>query len=357
MKLAISSEAWETRNVQRLAVRRRVQVDSKRVALIIQRRYSPLSCESMRGSFEMTSTNGPQHKALGVCTINMPRVAYLATSAYEHDTAAGAQNIDKGDYFLKFLDSFVKSATLVNLAKLELIQERIREKALPLYDYGFINIKSQYLTVGVNGMAEACEILGVDVMGDGYADAMSGIIDRINESIDKLNDHYREEGIKFNVEQTPSENSAIKLAAKDYYLGYNKAEDGTQRWMLYSNQFIPLTYKANLLDRITIQGVLDSKFSGGAICHLNIEQRVSDPAKLYELIRICARKGVVYWAANYCLQECAKGHMSVGKGEFCPECGADIVNEYTRVVGFLTNVKHWHEVRRGDADWGNRLFY
>jgi ribonucleoside-triphosphate reductase len=295
--------------------------------------------------------------SLGVCTINMPRVAYLAIAAYNHDTQAGAQGIDKGDYFLGYLDSFVKSATLVNLAKLELIQERIKEKALPLYDYGFINIKSQYLTVGVNGMAEACEILGIPVMHEGYSEAMGTIIDRINANIDKLNEHYRDDGIKFNVEQTPSENSAIKLAAKDYFMGFNRAEDGTQRWPLYSNQFIPLTYKANLLDRITIQGELDNKFSGGAICHLNIEQRVSDPAKLYELIRICARKGVVYWAANYCLQECENGHMSVGKAEVCPECSGAIVNEYSRVVGFLTNVKHWHEVRRGDADWNSRLFY
>lgn len=295
--------------------------------------------------------------SLGVCTINMPRVAWLAKGIVEADNKAGAVGVDPELYFLNVLESFVRSSALVNLAKRSLIMERIKEKALPLYDHGFMDIKTQYLTVGVNGMAEACEIMGIGVMHDGYKELMAKMIDCINNVLDALNAQYASEGIKFNVEQTPSENSAIKLATKDHYLGYNVDESGDKKWRLYSNQFIPLTHPSNLLDRITVQGMLDRKFTGGAICHLNIEQRVSDPAKLYELIRVCARKGVIYWAANYCLQECAKGHMSVGKAEFCPECGHEIVNEYTRVVGFLTNTKHWHEVRRGKDDYTSRIFY
>lgn len=295
--------------------------------------------------------------SLGVCTINMPRVAWLAKSIVEADSKAGAVGVDQELYFLNVLESFVRSSALVNLAKRSLIMERIKEKALPLYDHGFMDIKTQYLTVGVNGMAEACEIMGIGVMHDGYRELMAKMIDCINNVLDALNTQYASEGIKFNVEQTPSENSAIKLATKDHYLGYNVDESGDKKWRLYSNQFIPLTHPSNLLDRITVQGMLDRKFTGGAICHLNIEQRVSDPAKLYELIRVCARKGVIYWAANYCLQECAKGHMSVGMAEFCPVCGSEIVNEYTRVVGFLTNTKHWHEVRRGKDDYTSRIFY
>lgn len=295
--------------------------------------------------------------SLGVCTINMPRVAWLAKQMAENDYKAGATGIDLQHYFFSVLESFVRSTALVNLAKRNMIKQRINEGALPLYDYGFMTLEKQYLTVGVNGMAEACEIIGVDVMRAGYTELMAAITDRINAVVDALNEEYREQRIKFNVEQTPSENSAIKLAAKDYYCGFNRNEDGTQKYMLYSNQFIPLTYKANLLDRITVQGALDKKFSGGAICHLNIEQRVDDPAKLYELIRICAKKGIVYWAANYNLQECATGHMSVGKTETCPQCGSAITDTYTRVVGFLTNTKHWHTVRRGAADYKSRLFY
>ncbi len=295
--------------------------------------------------------------SLGVCTINMPRVAWLAKQMAENDTKAGAVGVNVNAYLLSVLDSFVRSSALVNLAKRELVLERISEKALPLYDHGFMDIKKQYLTVGINGMAEACEILGIGIMHDGYRELMGAMIDRVNKTVDGLNSFYKDNGIKFNVEQTPSENSAIKLATKDYFMGFNSDEDGNKKYALYSNQFIPLTHPANLLDRITVQGELDRKFSGGAICHLNIEQRVTDPVKLYELIRICAKKGVVYWAANYCLQECANGHMGVGKGAQCQVCGEKIVNEFTRVVGFLTNTKHWHEVRRGKADCQSRVFY
>lgn len=74
------------------------------------------------------------------------------------------------------------------------------------------------------------------------------------------------------------------------------------------------------------------------------------------LIRATAKKGVVYHAINYVLEECEHGHMSVGNGDKCSICGGEVINKYTRVVGFLTNVKNWHRVRR-EQDFPNRQFY
>jgi ribonucleoside-triphosphate reductase len=111
-----------------------------------------------------------------------------------------------------------------------------------------------------------------------------------------------------------------------------------------------------MLDRIRIQGILDKHFSGGAICHINVETPISDKNKIKELIRITAKMGVVYHAINYNLQECVDGHMGVGKNNKCSICGKSIINNYTRVVGFLTNIKNWHKIRR-DQDYPNRQFY
>lgn len=268
-------------------------------------------------------------KTLGVVTLNLPRLAWMA----EREAAATGGVVT--ELFKNLLARSVNLTMVINMARRKLITERIAEKALPLYDHGFIDLKRQYMTTGLNGMAEACEILGVPVMSREYSSMMQMIISTVNAVIDEANatDGAKANSLRFNVEQTPSENSAIKLAEKDYYCGFNKDEDGNQQYMLYSNQFIPLTYKANLLDRITIQGQLDSQFSGGAICHINVEQRVSDPVKIYELIRICARKGVVYWALNYNLCMCENGHMSVARTDTCPECGSMITDTYTRVVG------------------------
>ena len=124
-----------------------------------------------------------------------------------------------------------------------------------------------------------------------------------------------------------AENSSIKLATKDKYLGYN---DG--RYELYSNQFIPLVTNADMLDRIRLQGLFDKHFSGGAICHLNLGEQIS-PKTMADMIRTCAKMGVVYWAVNYQLNQCVNGHMTVGTTDVCTVCGKEIENKYTRVVG------------------------
>jgi ribonucleoside-triphosphate reductase len=65
---------------------------------------------------------------------------------------------------------------------------------------------------------------------------------------------------------------------------------------------------------------------------------------------------VVYWALNYNLQRCKLGHMDVGLHNQCSICGSPIVDNFTRVVGFLSNTKNWHEVRR-EFDYPHRQFY
>ena len=111
-----------------------------------------------------------------------------------------------------------------------------------------------------------------------------------------------------------------------------------------------------MLDRIYLQGVFDSHFSGGAILHINCDMPVSDYKDISKLIETCAKHHVVYFAINYVLSECEDGHMTVTNGDTCTICGKPIVNKFTRVVGFLTNVKNWHKVRR-EKDFPNRQFY
>ena len=66
--------------------------------------------------------------------------------------------------------------------------------------------------------------------------------------------------------------------------------------------------------------------------------------------------GVIYFAINYNLQLCSKGHMSVGRKKLCEICCEPIVDNFTRVVGFLTNTKNWHQVRR-EEDYPSRQWY
>ena len=87
-----------------------------------------------------------------------------------------------------------------------------------------------------------------------------------------------------------------------------------------------------------------------------MDQEIKDTETMIDLIRICAKKKVVYFAINYVLQECKEGHLSVGNLDKCPICGEEITGKYTRVVGFLTKVNNWNPVRRS-VDFPNRQFY
>lgn len=282
--------------------------------------------------------------SVGVVTVNLPRLAWQSGTR---------------ESFLIGLIDLVAGCAKINYAKRAILDSRIAKGFMPLFTHGFMDLKRMYSTVGVTGINEACELLGYDILqpdGQDFVLDMLGNINEVNADCElKYNSPH-------NCEQVPAENSSIKLAKKDTLRMLNISHfdpvtgEPVQRYPFYSNQFIPLTTQADVLDRVKLQGLFDLHFSGGAICHVNMAERVTDPELTVAMIRHCARMGVVYWAVNYNLQECVNGHMSVGQKEVCSVCGHRIVNNFTRVVGFLTNTKNWHESRRVH-DYPDRQFY
>jgi ribonucleoside-triphosphate reductase len=296
------------------------------------------SCCRLRSStkneyFNQFGAGGTKIGSLGVVTMNIPRMAVKA----------------KGDQnkFFEILTETTEYAIRINNTKRHLLKKRITSNSLPLYKLGFMSIDTQYSTVGVVGLNEACNFMGLNILEEDGQLFVSKILDTINTLNDKASKKYNS---PHNMEQTPSENSAIKMANKDRILGYQN------EYELYSNQFIPLTVNADLLDRIKLQGMFDSKMSGGAICHLNIEDKIDNPTLIENLITTSAKAGVVYMAINYNLQKCENGHMTIGKNDMCSICGSKITDNFTRVVGFLVNTKNFHQIRR-EFDYPNRVFY
>ena len=269
----------------------------------------------------------------GVVTLNLPRASTKAKGDIEQ--------------FKNNVRELTQTAIRINHAKRDILMKRIELKALPLYDYGFMSMQKQYATTGLNGINEAIEFLGYDILTKEGQNICSEILQIVNEENDKADKKYE---YAHNCEQTPSENSSIKLAQKDKLLKFQNTTE------LYSNQFIPLITKADMLDRIKLQGLFDSQFSGGAIAHLNIENQIKDYKLLVDLINMTVKKGVVYHAINYNLQRCENGHMTVGKNNICSICGKPITDNFTRAVGFLVNTKNLHKIRR-EFDYPNRQFY
>jgi ribonucleoside-triphosphate reductase (formate) len=292
-----------------------------------------LRSESDNEYFNSFGSGSSKIGSLGVCSINLPRLAIKSKP-------------DK-DAFKQDLLSLVNVCSKINNAKRKVIEKRIKNGNEPLYTYEFMDLSRQYSTVGLNGINECIELMGENILEENGQNFLIDILDAINLENKKLEKQYN---APHNVEQVPGENMSIKLAEKDKLIGYQN------RYNIYSNQFIPLTTNADLLDRIFLQGLFDKHFTGGAICHINVESRIDDAEKIKQLIKETAKQGVIYHAINYNLQECEEGHMTVGKKEICSICGTKIINDYSRVVGFLTNTKNWAKVRR-DEDYPNRVWY
>ena len=313
-----------------------------------------LRSESDNEYFNSFGAGSSKIGSLGVCTGNLPQLAtsiksrintYTQKDLVIADVSCSIKAIRQE--FLTQLKQLVIDCQEVNQSKRNIILRTIKAGAQPLYSLGYMDIKKQYSTFGVVGLYEALEILGLNIRTkEGQAFTLE-ILNVINTTNTELQKRFK---APHNCEQIPAENTAVKLAKKDKALGLN------DKYELYSNQFIPLTERVNMLDRITLQGTFDKHFSGGAIAHLNLDQEIKDAKSMADLIRLSAKQGVVYFAINYVLQECEHGHMSVGNVDTCPICGGKIVSKYSRVVGFLTKISNWIKERR-EFDFPLRQFY
>jgi len=271
-----------------------------------------------------------------VVTVNLPRIA-LETRNKEA--------------FLKRLEEKVTLIQKVLAAIRNIIQERIQQGVLPLYTLGLMDLNRQYGTVGINGLFEALEILGLtteDIDGLKYTEEGETFAHQILDKIRELNDKAFETfGFTFNIEQVPAEKAAVTLAEKDrilYGTDYN----------LYSNQWLPLTTNTDVLNRIRYSGMFDKKVSGGAILHINLEAPFRNEEESWKMVNLVAQMGVIYFAFNHRISVCDDGHAFYG--ERCTVCGKPKVDEFMRIVGYLVPVRSFNNVRQ-KFEYPKRVFY
>jgi ribonucleoside-triphosphate reductase len=294
----------------------------------------------MNKYFNLIGSGSVKIGSLGVVTQNLPRYAYMSNGDLQT--------------FKVMLEDNIILGQRINDIKRGILKKAIDKKMIPLYNLDYVNISTQYSTIGINGLYEALEILGYDITTKEGKEIAEELIDYANMINDRLSDDLR---APHNMEQIPAENVAIKLCKKDTLLGYNT------RYELYSNQFVPLSHEATLLERIELQGSLDAKFGGGSILHCNINEDINDEEVFIKITKSMFEKGVVYFAfnkivvtCNDCLHTSTTSKDTYDKGEVtCPNCGSTNVECALRVVGFIRKIKSWAKERRQEAN--NRIFY
>lgn len=277
----------------------------------------------------------------GVVTQNLQRLA-----------AMSGGDIDK---FKQMLADNIRMSQRINGVKRGIIQKAVDEKMFPLYNLGYVDLKTQYSTTGVVGLYEALQTLGYDIKTEEGEALAEDILKFINTITDEMSDELK---APCNVEQIPAENVAVKLAKKDKLLGYNDKYD------IYSNQYIPLKdMDADMFTRIRLVAHLDKYMSGGSILHININEDVADTDTFVELAKVMYKMGVVYFAFNKLLAFCndCDTTFTTNKETFdanevtCPKCGSHNTECALRIVGFIRKFRSWSSERQ--AEGKQRKFY
>jgi len=222
-----------------------------------------------------------------------------------------------------------------------IINRNIEKGLLPNYCDGGIEMDKQYCTVGILGLYETMEKFGyieTDEFGNKFytekgMDFAGKIFDVLNETKDGFTDEY-----SFNIESVPAEQAAVKLCAKDNIL-FDVHDN-----FIYSNQWIPLTEKCTINEKIRTSAILDNKCSGGAIAHINIDNNFPNTDMAWEMLNYIASQGVIYFCYNTKINVC-KNHHGFVDSDICPECGEHACDTYQRVVGFLTPSKSYSKER------------
>ena len=232
-----------------------------------------------------------------------------------------------------------------------IIKRNIEKGLLPNYCDGGIGIEQQYCTIGILGLYEVIDKFGyieTDEFGNkSYNQKGIDLASKIFETINNVKDAFTEE-YSFNIESVPAERAAVNLCGKDSTL-FDVAD-----YEIYSNQWIPLTQKCTINEKIRLSSILDEKCSGGAIAHINLESNFATADMAWEMLNYIASQNVFYFAFNTRINTCKNRHAFVGT-DICPECGEPVDDTWQRIVGFLTPSKSYSKPRK--KEFGAREWY
>ena len=231
------------------------------------------------------------------------------------------------------------------LAHRKLLEKRIKDGFLPFFRHGLMSMSRLFSTFGIVGIYECIEQLGYSMTSEQGKRLAYDLLDQIRTYATKCSKEYK---VSFNVEQVPAESLAVKFAAKDQLL-YG------MDYPIYSNQFIPLWVNCDIVDRIKLDGAFSKVLTGGGISHLNVGEKLNHPNQMKKLIEYAIKSGCEHFAVNYNFCKCKNDHTTVsGPVKNCPICGDSIIEQYTRVIGYLTPVSAWNKGRQ--AEHKKRVF-
>jgi ribonucleoside-triphosphate reductase len=287
----------------------------------------------------------PLTGSIGVVTMNLPRMGYLAGSRKE---------------FFEILGKKMELAKESLEIKRKVLENYTERGLYPYIRYYLRSIKEQsgkywtnhFSTIGLVGMNEALEnLFGVGIAEDKGQKFALEIMDFMRN---KLNCFAKETDNNFNLEATPAESTTYRLARLDKIkypdiITANEISEHRSAEPFYTNSsHLPVNYTTDAFEMLDKQDQLQTKYTGGTVVHLYTGERLSNNESVKNLVRkICENYHLPYFTISPSFSICpTHGYLSGEQAE-CPKCGED-TEIYSRVVGYLRPVKQWNNGKKAE---------
>ncbi|MBR6036302.1 MAG: anaerobic ribonucleoside-triphosphate reductase [Bacteroidaceae bacterium] len=250
--------------------------------------------------------------------------------------------VNDGKDYLEELGKVIDLCHKVQLAYNENLKDLQEHGMLPLFDAGYINIGRQYLTIGINGLVEAAEFMGLKITpNEEYMKFVQGILGLI----EKYNKQYRTKDVMFNCEMIPAENVGVKHAKWDREDGYFVPRD------CYNSYFYVVEDDSlSIIDKFKLHGApYIEHLTGGSALHMNLEEHLSKQ-QYAQLLKVAAQEGCNYFTFNIPNTVCNDcGHIDKRYLHECPKCGSKNIDYMTRIIGYLKRVSNFSQPRQEEA--------
>lgn len=307
--------------------------------------------------FSFTNGNlGIQTGSKSVITLNLNRIIqdwYNSNCWYGDDLGEHKfkkefiiQDSRKKESLKTYLINILERVYKYHIAYNELLWDMYDANLLPVYKEGFISLDNQYLTIGINGLNQAAEFLGMECNNNStYRDFCRLIFTTLKESNSKANGMFNGHKLTFNTECVPAESLAIKNYNWDKKDNYWVPSD--------TNLYASYIYKPNderisVLDKFNLHGnsFANDCLDGGVAFHCNLDHHLSKE-QYNKLLKYAGKVGCSYFTFNIPNCECNKcGYIAKQPFEECPKCGSHSISLYDRIIGYLTKISNWSSGRQ-----------
>lgn len=338
------------------------------------------SCCRLRNEIEENTfsfTNGLtgiQTGSVNVITLNINRIVqdYIKTLSIKHVTNGQIgeeeyelvpykdkyHNLIKGQWYKdnteladglkKYLINILERVYKYHIAYKTMLYDMEDKGMLTSSKAGYIYMKKLYSTIGLNGINEAAEFLGLPCSyNEGYMEFCNLITSTIKEQNKLHNIRDKKRPFLFNTEFVPAESLGVKNYNWDKKDGYIVNPDRN----LYNSYFYLAHDDTSVLDKLRLHGKnFTSSLDGGVGCHINLEDHLS-VGQYIKLIEFAVKEGTSYFTFNIPNSKCEEcNYITKHPITVCPKCGSAKITWYTRIIGYLRAIKNFGKERQKEAE-------